>query len=61
LSERSFLAGETETEFRFRTTNWNALNVIHHRFKDASQVESIFPRVSALPGWAVMVQIREKR
>jgi hypothetical protein len=34
--ERSFLAGETEAEFSFRTTNWNTRSVSHHGFEEAA-------------------------
>jgi hypothetical protein len=36
LSERSFLAGKTETEFRFRNHPLGHSDVIHHDFGDAS-------------------------
>jgi hypothetical protein len=35
-SERSFLAGETEAEFRFRNHQLGHLDVIHHGIGDAS-------------------------
>ncbi len=34
MSERSFLAGETESVFEI--TNWNTQNVIHYGYRDAS-------------------------
>jgi len=35
-TERSFLAGETESVFE--TTNWNSRNVIHQGFGDVSSI-----------------------